>query len=341
MAWLDESVQAGSRQAPACAELGLTLRTVQRWREEETLRIDARTTSAKLPRNRLTEGEREAILAVCNSQPYASLPPSQIVPRLADEQVYLASESTFYRVLKTAAQGHRRGRAQPPKRHPIPTSHCASAPNRVWSWDITYLPSAVRGQFWYLYLFEDIFSRKAVGGEVYDQESGQHAADLLQHCARVEDIDPNQLVLHSDNGAPMKSSTLLAKMYELGITSSRGRPRVSNDNPYSESLFRTLKYCPQWPAAGFATLQAARDWVSRFIEWYNHEHRHSRIRFVTPAQRHAGNDSAILTARHTLYEAAKASRPERWSGATRNWQPINEVMLNPEKVTLAHTARLK
>jgi putative transposase len=338
VAWLDESVQAGSRQAPACAELGITLRTVQRWREENELRIDARTTVSKVPRNKLTEGEREAILAVCNSQAYASLPPSQIVPRLADEQVYLASESSFYRVLKAAAQGHRRGRAQPPKRHPTPTSHCASAPNRVWSWDITYLPSAVRGQFWYLYLFEDIFSRKAVGGEVYDQESGQHAADLLQHCARAEGIDPHQLILHSDNGAPMKSSTLLAKMYDLGITSSRGRPRVSNDNPYSESLFRTLKYCPQWPAAGFATLQAARDWVSRFINWYNHEHRHSRIRFVTPAQRHAGNDDAILAARHAVYQAAKAHRPERWSGATRNWQPITEVMLNPENITVANAA---
>jgi putative transposase len=336
--WLDESVHAGSRQAPACAELKVTMRTVQRWRAEDELKTDARTTVSRVPHNKLTEPEREAILAVCNSSPYASLPPSQIVPRLADEQIYMASESTFYRVLKHASQGHRRGRTHPPKCNPTPTSHCASAPNQVWSWDITYLPSSVRGQFWYLYLFEDIFSRKAVGAEVYDQESGQHAADLLQHCTRVECVDQDQLVLHSDNGAPMKSSTLLAKMYELGITSSRGRPRVSNDNPYSESLFRTLKYCPQWPSAGFASLQAARDWVAEFIDWYNHQHRHSRIRFVTPAQRHDGHDSAILSARHSLYEAAKAHRPERWSGATRNWQPINQVMLNPDKVIVAMAA---
>jgi putative transposase len=331
-------VQAGSRKVPACAELGLTLRTVQRWRVENGLRIDARTTAVKLPRNKLAESEREAILAVCNSQAYASLPPSQIVPRLADKQIYMASESTFYRVLKNASQGHRRGRAHPPKHNPTPTSHCANEPNQVWSWDITYLPSTVRGQFWYLYLFEDIFSRKVVGAEVYDQESGQHAANLLQHCVRMECVAQNQLVVHSDNGSPMKSSTLLAKMYELGIASSRGRPRVSNDNPYSESLFRTLKYCPQWPSAGFATLQAAREWVSRFVEWYNHEHRHSRIRFVTPAQRHDGKDSALLTARHALYETAKAQRPERWSGATRNWQPITAVMLNPDKVIVAKAA---
>jgi putative transposase len=333
--WFDEAVQAGSRKAPACTELGLTMRTVQRWRVDERLRTDARTTVSKVPSNKLTEPEREAILTVCNSQTYASLPPSQIVPRLADEQIYMASESTFYRILKSASQGHRRGRAHPPKRHPTPTSHCASEPNQVWSWDITYLPSSVRGQFWYLYLFEDIFSRKVVGAEVYDQESGQHAANLLQHCVRMECVAQHQLVVHSDNGSPMKSSTLLAKMYELGIASSRGRPRVSNDNPYSESLFRTLKYCPQWPSAGFATLQAAREWVSRFVEWYNHEHRHSRIRFVTPAQRHDGHDSAILSARHALYETAKANRPERWSGATRNWQRINEVMLNPDKVIVA------
>jgi putative transposase len=336
--WFDEAVQAGSRKAPACAELGLTLRTVQRWREENELRTDARTTVSKAPCNKLAESERAAILAVCNSEAYASLPPSQIVPRLADEQIYLASESTFYRVLKSAAQGHRRGRVHPPRKVATPTSHCASGPNQVWSWDITYLPSTVCGRFWYLYLFEDIFSRKAVGGEVYEVESGQHAADLLQHCVRMECADKNQLVLHSDNGAPMKSSTMLAKMYELGVTSSRGRPRVSNDNPYSESLFRTLKYCPQWPSAGFATLQAARDWVGLFIEWYNNEHRHSRIRFVTPAQRHEGNDKAILAARHAVYETAKDNRPERWSGATRNWQPIGDVMLNPEKIIAANAA---
>jgi putative transposase len=336
--WFDETVQAGSRKAPACAELGLTLRTVQRWREDDELRTDARTTVSKAPCNKLTESERAAILAMCNNAPYASLPPSQIVPRLADEHIYLASESTFYRVLNSAAQGYRRGRAQSPRKVATPTSHCASGPNQVWSWDITYLPSTVCGRFWYLYLFEDIFSRKAVGGEVYEEESGLHAANLLQHCVRMECAGKNQLVLHSDNGAPMKSSTMLAKMYELGVTSSRGRPRVSNDNPYSESLFRTLKYCPQWPAAGFATLQAARDWVGRFIEWYNHEHRHSRIRFVTPEQRHCGNDKSILAARHAVYETAKANRPERWSGATRNWQPMGDVMLNPEKLIAAHAA---
>ena len=129
----------------------------------------------------------------------------------------------------------------------------------------------------------------------------------------------------------MKSSTLLAKLYELGVTPSRGRPRVSNDNPYSESLFRTLKYCPRWPSQGFADIDAARVWVCDFIAWYNQEHRHSRIRFVTPAQRHRGEDKEILAKRDAVYQAARAAHPERWSGETRNWSPIGAVMLNPER----------
>lgn len=156
----------------------------------------------------------------------------------------------------------------------------------------------------------------------------------MQRTVMAEQCWRQPLVLHSDNGAPMKSSTLLAKLYELGVTPSRGRPRVSNDNPYSESLFRTLKYCPQWPEQGFASLDTARTWVHDFIAWYNHQHRHSRIRFVTPAQRHRGDDKAILTKRHAVYAAAKAKRPERWSGKTRNWEPIGAVMLNPERPAL-------
>ena len=170
-----------------------------------------------------------------------------------------------------------------------------------------------------------------MGWEVYEQESGELAAELMQRTVLTERCAGRPLVLHSDNGAPMKSVTLLSKLYELGITPSRGRPRVSNDNPYSESLFRTLKYCPQWPPGGFADLDAARSWVRDFIRWYNHQHRHSRIRFVTPAQRHRGEDQEILAKRHALYQQARNQHPHRWSGATRNWQPIGAVTLNPER----------
>jgi putative transposase len=330
--WFDEAVAAGASKVGACVEMNLTLRTLQRWTEEGVLREDARTTTTRpIPANALSQDERDAILNLCNDPEYAHLPPSQIVPRLADQGRYVASEATFYRVLRAADQHHRRGRSQPPRKLARPTSHMAVAAKQVWSWDITYLPSPVRGQFFYLYLIEDIYSRKAVGWEVYEQESGEMAAALLQRSVIRESCLRQPLVLHSDNGAPMKSVTLLNKMYDLGVTPSRGRPRVSNDNPYSESLFRTLKYCPQWPKNGFANLDAARAWVRDFIRWYNHEHRHSRIRFVTPAERHQGKDSDVLAKRHALYQQARERNPERWSGGTRNWQPVGAVVLNPER----------
>jgi putative transposase len=332
VAWLIEAIVAGARKIRACQEVGLSLRTLQRWTQSEDVQADARTTTVRpTPRNALSEIERQAIVTLCNSPAYAHLPPSQIVPRLADEGRYLASEATFYRILRAAGQQHHRGRSQRPRRHAAPTTHVAKAPNQVWSWDITYLPSPIRGKYYYLYLIEDIYSRKAVGWEVYEEESGEKAAALLQRSVIGEQCLHEPLVLHSDNGAPMKSLTLLSKMYDLGITPSRGRPRVSNDNPYSESLFRTLKYCPQWPPEGFASLDAARAWVRDFMRWYNNEHRHSRIRFVTPAERHRGLDHQILARRHELYQRARKKSPERWSGQTRNWEPIGAVMLNPDR----------
>lgn len=330
--WINEAVATGARRRLACDEVGISLRTLQRWMNGDRVKADARTTCVRPePGNKLSALERQQVLDACNSPEYAQLPPSQIVPHLADKGIYIASESTMYRVLKAQDQCHRRGRAQAPGKHKTPTSYRAEAANQVWSWDITYLPTHVRGKFYYLYLFEDIYSRKAVGWEVYEQESGDLAAGLLQRIVMTEQCFSNPPVLHSDNGAPMKSLTLLTKMYDLGITPSRGRPRVSNDNPYSESLFRTLKYCPQWPAEGFATLDDARVWVREFIECYNHHHCHSRIRFVTPAQRHRGEDKMILKKRHELYEQAKQKRPERWSGNTRNWEPVGAVNLNPER----------
>ena len=246
------------------------------------------------PSNKLSEQEQAAILATCNQPVYAELPPSQIVPRLADEGIYLASESSFYRILKAADQLNHRGRSKAPQKRRSPTTHVAQAPNRVWSWDISYLPSWVRGRFFYLYLIVDIYSRKIVGWEVHEREGGEEAAELVQRSVLAQHCIREPLVLHADNGSPMKSQTLQAKLYDLGIVPSHSRPRVSNDNPYSESLFRTLKYCPRWPSEGFESLEAAREWVGQFVDWYNHEHRHSQIRFVTPAQRHRGEDHEIL-----------------------------------------------
>ena len=193
------------------------------------------------------------------------------------------------------------------------------------------MPSRVRGRFWYLYLIEDIYSRKIVGWEVHDQETGELAATLIQRAVLAEQCFRQALILHADNGSPMKSQTMRVKLEELGISPSYSRPRVSNDNPFSESLFRTLKYCPRWPSQGFATLEDARAWVLRFVDWYNNRHCHSALKFVTPAQRHRGEDKRLLDQRNRVYEDAKARNPQRWSGDTRDWSAVGPTTLNPER----------
>ena len=242
----------GARLDKACEEAMLSKRTYRRWYQSGTVRADLRPTAKRAaPANKLSDAERQQILDKCNEPAFTSLPPSQIVPTLLDNGIYIASESTFYRVLKANGQLNRRGRIKGKTKRSKPTAYVADAPNKVWSWDITYLASVIKGQFYYLYMFEDIYSRKIVGYEVHEQESGELAAELMQRNMLREQCFRKPLVLHSDNGAPMKSLTMTAKLEELGVTASLSRPSVSNDNPYSESLFRTLKYRPQWPSTGF------------------------------------------------------------------------------------------
>ena len=283
------------------------------------------------PKNKLTQAEREAILDVCNSAEYANLPPSQIVPSLLDDGIYIASTSTFYRTLKQAGQLAHRGRSKARKKVRKPTTYTASKANEVWSWDITYCPSKVRGQYYYLYMIEDIYSRKIVGYEVHENECGVKAGELLERTCWREKTGRSPLVLHSDNGAPMKAVTMKVKMEELGITPSYNRPRVSNDNPFSESTFRTLKYRPDWPSHGFSDLSEVRDWVQGFVTWYNTEHKHSRIKFVTPSERHDGLDTEILEKRRKVLLVARAKNPLRWSGDIQDCNAIGVVTLNPDR----------
>ncbi len=229
-------------------------------------------------------------------------------------------------------QNHR-GRSEKPGKHHKPTSYSATAPNQVWTWDITYLNGPIKGMFYYLYLIVDLFSRDIVGWEVWDSETAEHASELIrQACIAQGRLTTSPLVLHSDNGTPMKGATMLETLYALGITPSNSRPRVSNDNPYSESLFKTLKYTPNYQPKGFKSLEDARNWCRHFVHWYRYEHRHSGIKFVTAAERHAGRSKAILNKRHLVYEAAKSAHPERWNGrATRDWSDVDIVYLNPDK----------
>ena len=328
MRLIDEAVQEGARRSRACEELGVSMRTVQRW--QHTPEDGRLQPHHEAPANKLSEAERQAVLDAANRVGYASLTPHQIVPKLADEGIYLASESTFYRVLKAAGQGQRRGRAQAPQRRAL-TTHCANGPNQVWCWDITWMPSTVKGRYFYWYMMKDIYSRKLVMNEVWDEESGEHASVLLEKACLREATAGRPLVLHSDNGGAMKGAVMRARMDDLGVQASFSRPRVSNDNAFAEALFRTAKYCPKWPERPFDTLEEARVWVHSFVEWYNDEHRHSGLKYVSPSQRHRGEAGELLAKRSTLYEAARALNPARWPGKIRNWSLADSVYLNPER----------
>ena len=323
---ISDAINKGARQKQACEVMGICSRTLQHWRQDGLQ--DQRQLIKKAPTNRLSEQEREAILDVCNNEEFKNQAPKQIVPALADRGVYMASESSFYRILHAADQVHHRGNMAPPNKAK-PDAYIADGPNQVWSWDITYLASNLKGVFFYLYLFMDIYSRKIVGWEVYENESSEQAADVLRKTRLAEAVSSqHELVLHSDNGSPMKGATMLATMQKLGIVPSFSRPSVSNDNPYSESLFKTLKYRPAYPSKPFESVDEARQWIASFAQWYNHSHRHSGIKYVSPAQRHSGEDLAILNQRKRVYEESKKQNPERWSGATRNWDHESLVRLN-------------
>ena len=392
LALLDNACNAGARMYQACQQIGLSLRTMQRWLEassnatptlqpelpivqklsttlpalqvqpeQDTAAVldqnpapnpltlspatglpasvsgtcqDRRLSGVRrggVPHNKLTPQEIQRVLQCINSDEFKDLPPSQIVPRLADRGCYLASESTMQRILRRSAQNtHRRAERKGQKRSK-PFALKATMINQIYTWDITYLPTAIKGQYFYLYLFVDIFSRFIVGAQVFDCESAELSADLLKDICQRHGVAKDQVTLHSDNGGPMKGQTILSTMQELGVIASRSRPSVSNDNPYSESLFRTLKYRPQMPVRPFETLQEARLWAIGLVDWYNLEHRHSAIKFVTPAQRHDGLDPQLLQKRREVYAQARNDNPQRWSKNTRNWSPVTEVHLNPDK----------
>lgn len=329
LAALSEAQQAGARLHTACQVIGVSARTLQRWKRQPDV-DDRRCGPRHRPDNALSAREEAEVLALMTSSVYGHLSPKQLVPRLADEGRYLASESTMYRLKRRSGLGT--GRLPGPRTQVTRGTrvHCAGRSNQVWSWDITYLPTVIRGRFLRLYLVIDVWSRRIVGWEVHEDESAERAATLIQRICAESGVDPNGLVLHSDNGKPMRGNTMIATLQWLGIVPSFSRPHVCNDNPYSEALFRTLKHTPSYPRLPFASRDAARQWVTRFVSWYNTEHRHSAIRYVTPDQRHAGADVAILARRRRVYERARQRTPGRWSGTIRNWAPIAAVLLNPE-----------
>ena len=332
---VEEAVQAGARRAEACKIVGLTIRTLQRWQEQPQGGEDRRKGPRTEPANKIRPQEEDTLLEYMNSPEFRDLTPKQMVPALADRGIYLASESTCYRILRKLGQTTHRSSSAPPTRRHRPSEKVATGPCQVYSWDITYLKSPIRGVYFYLYLVMDVWSRKIVGWAIHGSERAEYSARLISKICAREGIKPDDLTLHADNGGPMKGSTMLATLQRLGVVPSFSRPQVSDDNPYSESLFRTLKTRPEYPQEAFASLEDAKVWVGLFVQWYNTEHRHSAIKFLTPEERHSGLQEKILENRVKVYEKARRRNPERWSKATRNWSPVLEVCLNPEPETNA------
>jgi len=329
LAAIAEAQAHGARLAQACRVVGISARTVERWRARPE-GDDRRCGPHRRPHNALSPAEEAQVLSVLACPRYAGLSPKQWVPQLADEGLYLASESTFYRLQRRYGLGSRQRRLTHTHVTRACTVHRATRPNQVWSWDITWLPTVVRGLYFRLYLVMDVWSRRIVGWRLSHRESADTAAELITQACLDGNVDPRGLVLHSDNGLPMRSSTMIATLQWLGVVPSFSRPHVSDDNPYSEALFRTLKHTPAYPRLPFPDMDAAQRWVARFVNWYNREHRHGAIRYVTPDERHFGRELAILQRRQALYERARNLNPERWSRTTRNWAPVGIVVLHPE-----------
>jgi transposase len=322
---VNEAVSEGFSKEFACKHLEISIRTIQRW--EKSISEDQRRGPKTKPKNALSEKEKQNVLKLINSKEFCDLPPGQIVPKLADQGMFVASESTMYRILKEYKMDKHREKSAPAK-NKKPDPAIATGPNQVWSWDITYLKSTIKGIYFYLYLPMDIFSRKIVEWEVHEVQSDVLAAQMILNACVKNNIQRDQIRLHQDNGAPMKGATMLSTMQALGVTLSYSRPSVSDDNPFSEALFRTLKYCPEYPEHGFLSLENARKWVEKFVHWYNIIHLHRGIQWVTPEKRHVGLDCEILANRSKVYQKAKESNGLRWSKNIRDWRYIDAVYLN-------------
>lgn len=332
MTLLQEGIRRGASAKAIAGLFGLATRTLRRWGvmiRSEGFSGDRRKGAPRHVAHRFSREERQIVLATVNNPRFADLTPSQIVAILAEEGVYVGSESTIYRIMRQEGLLNHRGRTRPPRAPKEAPVLEATGIHQVLAWDITLLPGTVKGRYYYLYMVMDVWSRRILGVEVHDQECSRLASDFFDRVCRDEGISPGAAaILHADNGAPMRSYALAAKMAELGISLSFSRPRVSNDNAYAESWFRTMKYHQSYPLRRFRDLLSVRTWVDDFVDWYNIEHRHSGIKYVTPNQRHYGEADSICSTRQQTYEKARRQHPRRWSRSPRDWSQPQIVRIN-------------
>jgi putative transposase len=318
---------------PACAALGVARATYYRHqRAESTSRREECAREANdAPRSSpraLSAGERQAVLDVLHAPRFVDRAPAAVYAQLLDENRYFCSIRTMYRLLDANHEvRERRDQLRHPQYHK--PELLATAPNQVWSWDITKLLGPKKWTYYYLYVILDIFSRYAVGWLLAERENADLAARLIRETCHKHDADPQQLTLHSDRGPAMKSHTVAQLLAALGVTKSHSRPHVSNDNPFSESQFKTLKYRPEFPER-FASYDEGRAFCGEFFPWYNDEHYHSALGLLTPAAVHYGRSEEVLAVRRQALRAAHAAHPERFvHGPPQPIQPPAAVYINP------------
>ena len=329
----------GARLAQACRVVGLSMRTIERWRNEPE-RGDGLRGPHHRPHNALSPAEEGQVVSVLTSSRYAGLSPKQLVPQLADEGLYLASESTIYRVQRR--YGLRAKKRAQSRTHVTRacTIHRATGPNQVWSWDITLLPTTVRGVYLRLYLVMDVWSRRIVGWRVSERESAELAAELVTQACREGNVGPG-LVLHSDNGAPMRGSTMIATLQWLGVVPSFSRPHVSDDNPYSEALFRTLKHTPAYPRLPFADLGSAERWVTRFVNPLRHAERAAPWQRASCPRSSAGPLRASTASKPRALDPHDSQLVSGWPrGPQSRTHPAAGCCMTHATTTLIFTAKL-
>jgi putative transposase len=320
-----EAVTTNGETAALCHSVGLARATL--YRRRQPARVSVPTPRAPSSRA-LAAAERQAVLDVLHSERFVDQSPAEVQATLLEEQTYLCSTRTMYRVLGAAHEvRERRDQA----RHPTYAKPelVATVPNQIWSWDITKLKGPVPYVYYSLYVILDLFSRYVVGWLVATQENARLAQRLIEGTCLKQEIGPHQLTIHADRGAPMRSKLVAELFADLSIDASHSRPRVSNDNPFSEAQFRTFKYRPEFPVR-FGSLVHAREICHELFSWYNDAHHHSGLSYLTPADVHYGRAPATLEVRHRTRLAAYAAHPERFvQGPPRLEILPNAVWINP------------
>ncbi|MCC5815784.1 MAG: IS3 family transposase [Leptospira sp.] len=324
---VEEAKVNGATKKNISSILEVSCKTLNRWKKDSE-GFDERVNNRFSKSNRLTKEEISDVLRLITSSDYRDKTPMEIVALESEKGRYIASERSIYRIMKRFGLLTHRSKSKAPMRQK-PSEFIATGSNQVWTWDISYLLTTIRGEYLYLYLIMDIWDRSIVGWCIHEKECGIYAADFLRKTCLTQNVKPKSLVIHQDNGSPMISSEFVTELNRWGI-SSYSRPGVSDDNPFSESLFKTLKYYRSYPSK-FKNIQHALAWINKFVKWYNNEHLHSSIGFIAPNDRRTGKDVAKLEERRETYRLAKLKCPNRWSKKIRKWDSPSIVILNADK----------